>query len=78
MQVSLFAVAALLGLASAQNAVVVNGCSTPVYVQSFPYNGGSPGPLTTVQPGKSFTEKFRSSGSVRDGPRALQSNPYVV
>jgi hypothetical protein len=62
MKVSILAVAALLGLASAQKAVVVNGCSTAVYVQSYPYSGGS-GTLTTVQPGKSFSENFRSSGS---------------
>ena len=62
MKVSILAVAALLGLASAQKAVVVNGCNTAVYVQSYPYSGGS-GTLTTVQPGKSFSENFRSSGS---------------
>jgi hypothetical protein len=62
MKVSMFAVASFLGLASAQNAVVVNSCSVPIYVQSFPYNGGQ-GTLTTVQPGKSFSEKFRAAGS---------------
>lgn len=65
MKVSILAVAALAGFGSAQKAVVVNSCSTTVYVQSFPYNGGAPGALTTVLPGKSFTENFRTSGSVR-------------
>jgi hypothetical protein len=62
MKVSIVAAAAMLGLASAQNAVVKNDCSVPIYVQSFPYSGGA-GTLTTVQPGKTFSEKFRSSGS---------------
>lgn len=65
MKTSVVALAALLGLASAQNAVVINSCSETVYVQSFPYNGGAPGPLTTLQPGQSFSEQFRPSGSVR-------------
>lgn len=68
MKVSIVALAALVGFTSAQKAVVVNSCTVPVYVQSFPYNGGAAGPLTTVQPGKSFSENFRSSGSVRDAP----------
>ncbi|GAO16575.1 uncharacterized protein UV8b_01431 [Ustilaginoidea virens] len=63
MKTSVVALAALLGLASAQNAVVINSCSETVYVQSFPYNGGAPGPLTTLQPGQSFSEQFRPSGS---------------
>lgn len=66
MKASLLAVGALLGLASAQNAVVNNHCATAVYVQSFPYDGSAPGPLTTVPKGGTFSEKFRTSGSVCD------------
>ncbi|KAJ6188377.1 hypothetical protein N7519_003285 [Penicillium mononematosum] len=40
--------ALLLGLVSAQNAVVNNHCDTSVYVQSFPFDGSAPGPLTTT------------------------------
>ena len=58
--------AALLATgAFAQQAVVNNNCQTTVYVQSFPYDGSAAGPLTTVAPGKSFSEDFRQSGSVR-------------
>lgn len=64
MKASVVAFTALLGLASAQNAVVMNTCPTAIYVQSFPYDGSAAGPLTTVQPGKSFSEAFRASGSV--------------
>uniref|UniRef100_A0A1Y1LFQ4 16 kDa allergen n=1 Tax=Photinus pyralis TaxID=7054 RepID=A0A1Y1LFQ4_PHOPY len=63
MKASVVAFTALLGLASAQNAVVKNTCPTAIYVQSFPYDGSAAGPLTTVQPGKSFSEPFRASGS---------------
>ncbi|EAQ87753.1 hypothetical protein CHGG_04372 [Chaetomium globosum CBS 148.51] len=49
--------------ASAQQAVVKNNCQTTVYVQSFPYDGSAAGPLTTLAPGKSFTEDLRQSGS---------------
>ena len=64
MKASLIAFSAVLGLASAQNAIVNNDCSTTVYVQSFPYDGSTPGPLTTVLSGGTFSEKFRTSGSV--------------
>lgn len=50
--------------ASAQQAVVKNNCASPIYVQSFPYDGSATGPLTTVAPGQSFSEDFRKSGSV--------------
>ncbi|KAI6779022.1 uncharacterized protein J7T54_004518 [Emericellopsis cladophorae] len=63
MKVSVLALAAVLGLTSAQKAVVVNNCNSAIYVQSYPYDGSSPGPLTTVKPGKSFSEDFRPSGS---------------
>ncbi|KAG2414741.1 hypothetical protein HFD88_003933 [Aspergillus terreus] len=63
MKASLIAFSAVLGLASAQNAIVNNDCSTTVYVQSFPYDGSTPGPLTTVPSGGTFSEKFRTSGS---------------
>jgi len=62
MKVSVIAIAALVGFTSAQKAIVINSCTTPVYVQSFPYSGGS-GTLTTVQAGKSFSENLRASGS---------------
>lgn len=50
--------------ASAQQAVVKNNCQSNVYVQSFPYDGSAAGPLVTVAPNQSFTEDFRTSGSV--------------
>lgn len=68
MKLSIFAAAAATLLSStavAQQAIVINSCPDPIYVQSYPYDGGKAGPLTTVQPGKSFAENFRSSGSVR-------------
>ncbi|KKY29658.1 putative alkaline foam protein b [Diaporthe ampelina] len=48
---------------SAQQAVVKNNCTSPIYVQSFPYDGSTAGPLTTVEPGQSFSEDFHTSGS---------------
>lgn len=63
--------AAIMGAAlvasgvSAQQAVVKNACKSTVYVQSFAYDGSAAGPLTTVASGKSFSETFRPSGSVR-------------
>ncbi|TWU73889.1 hypothetical protein ED733_002791 [Metarhizium rileyi] len=63
MKTSAVALAALLGLCSAQNAVVINGCPSAIYVQSFPYKGGAAGQLTTVPPGKFFSEPFRATGS---------------
>ncbi|KAJ5335581.1 hypothetical protein N7452_007984 [Penicillium brevicompactum] len=63
MKISLVTLSALLGLVSAQNAVVKNHCATSVYVQSFPFDGSAPGPLTTVPKGGTFSEKFRTSGS---------------
>lgn len=53
---------------SAQQAVVKNNCASPIYVQSFPYDGSATGPLTTVAPGQSFSEDFRKSGSVSPPP----------
>lgn len=67
MKTSAAAIAVICGLASAQNAVVTNSCSSSIYVQSFPYNGDDAGPLTTVKSGESFSEKFVSSGSVCSG-----------
>jgi hypothetical protein len=68
---------ALLGLVSAQNAVVNNNCDTSVYVQSYPYDGSAPGPLTTVPKGGTFSEKFRASGSVRYSVLfGLRDTPY--
>ncbi|KAF5642028.1 hypothetical protein F52700_3209 [Fusarium sp. NRRL 52700] len=58
------ALAAVFGSAAAANkANVINDCSNTIYVQSFPYNGGAPGPLTTVKPGQRFSEDLRASGS---------------
>lgn len=77
MKTSMIAFGALLGLASAQNAIVHNHCATSVYVQSFPYDGSAPGPLTTVPKGGTFSEKFRTSGSVRYSVVfGLRNTPY--
>ncbi|KAJ8106750.1 hypothetical protein ONZ43_g6956 [Nemania bipapillata] len=48
---------------TAQLAVVKNSCQSTVYVQSFPYDGSTAGPLTTLAPGNTFSEAFRPSGS---------------
>jgi len=48
----------------AQQAVVKNNCQSTVYVQSFPYDGSAPGPLTTLKRGQSFSEDLRPVGSV--------------
>lgn len=56
---------------SAQQAAVKNNCASPIYVQSFPYDGSAAGPLTTVAPGQSFSEDFRKSGSVSPFPQTL-------
>jgi hypothetical protein len=77
MKTSLITLGAFLGLVSAQNAVVHNHCADTVYVQSFPYDGSAPGPLTTVPKGKTFSEKLRTAGSVRDSILfCLQNIPY--
>jgi hypothetical protein len=77
MKTSLITFGALLGLVSAQNAVVNNHCDTSVYVQSFPFDGSAPGPLTTVPKGETFSEKFRTSGSVRYSVIfGLRNTPY--
>jgi hypothetical protein len=77
MKTSLIAFSAFLGLVSAQNAIVNNHCATTVYVQSFPYDGSAPGPLTTVPKGGTFSEKFESSGSVRYSALfSLRNTPY--
>lgn len=65
MKTSQIVFCALLSLTSAQNAVVQNHCAGSIYVQSFPYDGSAPGPLTTIPSGGTFSEKFRASGSVR-------------
>ncbi|KAH7310783.1 hypothetical protein B0I35DRAFT_453115 [Stachybotrys elegans] len=63
MKFSMITAAAILGLASAQQAIVINGCKETVYVQSVPFDGSKSGSLTTLAPGKSFTEEFRKGGS---------------
>ncbi|RBA09715.1 hypothetical protein FPRO05_05651 [Fusarium proliferatum] len=67
MKFSIFtALTAIVGSAAAANqAVVKNDCSGTIYVQSWPYNGGAPGPLVALKPGKTFSENLRSTGSVR-------------
>ncbi|QPC78112.1 hypothetical protein HYE68_008864 [Fusarium pseudograminearum] len=61
---ALTAAAAIFGSAAAANkAVVINDCATAIYVQSVPFNGGTPGPLTTLKPGQRFSEDLRTSGS---------------
>ena len=67
MKFSIFTVlaATISSAVAANKAVVVNDCSSTIYVQSWPYNGGAPGPLTTLKPGQRFSENLRSSGSVR-------------
>lgn len=50
---------------SAQKATVTNNCHATVFVQSFPYDGSAAGPLTTLTTGKTFSEDFHKSGSVR-------------
>ncbi|KAK8077000.1 hypothetical protein PG996_003170 [Apiospora saccharicola] len=43
---------------------VTNNCDFPVYVQSYPFDGSAPGPLTTLpKNGGTFAEKFRTAGS---------------
>jgi hypothetical protein len=55
---------------SAQQAVVKNNCaSTTIFVQSYPFDGSAAGALTTLAPGETFAEDFRSSGSVSFPPR---------
>ncbi|KAI0379597.1 hypothetical protein F5Y04DRAFT_259443 [Hypomontagnella monticulosa] len=50
--------------ASAQKAIVKTNCQHPaIYVQSFPYDGSAPGPLTLLTPGDTFQEDFHPSGS---------------
>ncbi|KAI0837412.1 hypothetical protein F5Y06DRAFT_89079 [Hypoxylon sp. FL0890] len=48
---------------SAQQAIVKNNCQETIYVQSFPYDGSTAGPLTTLNHGDTFSEAFRPSGS---------------
>ncbi|KAJ5200668.1 hypothetical protein N7472_005872 [Penicillium cf. griseofulvum] len=62
MKASLITFGALLGLVSAQNAIVNNHCDTSVRSLTM---AAPPGPLTTVPKGGTFSETFRKSGSVR-------------
>ncbi|KAI1660777.1 hypothetical protein F4813DRAFT_348294 [Daldinia decipiens] len=61
--------AAIMGAAlvatgvSAGKAIVKNNCPEAVFVQSYPFDGSAAGSLTTVNPGESFSEDFRPSGS---------------
>lgn len=76
MKTSLIAFSAILSLVSAQNAIVHNHCATTVYIQSFPYDGSAPGPLTAVPQGGTFSETFRASGSVRYFVILVFATPY--
>ncbi|KAI1370596.1 hypothetical protein F4677DRAFT_437924 [Hypoxylon crocopeplum] len=49
--------------AAAQRAIVTNKCAAPINVQSFPYDGSTAGPLTTLEPNGTFSEDLRPSGS---------------
>ncbi|KAJ4265959.1 hypothetical protein NW762_003932 [Fusarium torreyae] len=61
---ALTALTAIFGTAAAANkAIVINECTSAIYVQSYPYAGGAPGPLTTVKPGQRFSEDLRAGGS---------------
>ncbi|CCT69185.1 uncharacterized protein FFB20_09275 [Fusarium fujikuroi] len=73
----LTALTAIVGSAAAANqAVVKNDCSGTIYVQSWPYNGGAPGPLVALKPGKTFSENLRSTGStVKIATTKTLSNP---
>lgn len=53
---------------SAQKAIVKNSCTTSIYVQSFPYDGSATSALTTIAPGKTYSEDFHASGSVSISP----------
>ncbi|KAG6007199.1 hypothetical protein E4U21_006218 [Claviceps maximensis] len=57
------AAAAMIGAASAQNAIVKNNCDATFYVQSFPFGSDAPGPLVAVDPKQSFSEALRNTGS---------------
>lgn len=66
MKTFITAFAALLGYTSAQNFLIINNCSTPVYFQPILSNGDASGPLDTVQSGQSWSEAYRRpDGSVR-------------
>jgi hypothetical protein len=78
MKFSIVALTALLGVAAADKAVVMNSCSSTVYVQSYPYDGSKAGPLTAVKPGKSFSENLRASGSVRVPCDTFHSEDHVT
>lgn len=66
MKSAVIALAAAVGLVSAQNAVVENHGSSTIYVQSWPFDQSqAPGPLTTVKPGEYFSEPFNYAGTVR-------------
>ncbi|KAM3511538.1 hypothetical protein MY11210_004824 [Beauveria gryllotalpidicola] len=63
MKASIFSIAAVVGLASAQYAYVENHCPETIYVESFPYDNHAPGPLYEVKPGHFFKEAFRYYGT---------------
>lgn len=80
MKLSIIAtVSAVLGTAAAANqAIVINDCSDPIYVQSYPYDGGKPGTLTAVKPGERFSEDLLSAGSVRSLQRHIFSLCFQI
>lgn len=65
MKFSILAIAAAVGVASAQHAIVNNHCDETIWVESFPYNDDAPGVLYALKKGESFSEAFRYSGTVR-------------
>ncbi|KAL6858083.1 hypothetical protein ACO1O0_005533 [Amphichorda felina] len=72
------AASALIGcVTAADQAVVINSCEKSIFVQSFPYDGGEPGALTTVKPGKEFSETLRSKGSVHEFSTEF-GNPFAA
>ncbi len=70
------AVVAYLPGVLASNAVVVNNCNFPAYVQSVS-NGQAPGPVITLAPGGStYSEAFKNGGTaIKVGWHAALSAP---
>ena len=54
--------AALVAVAHAGKAIVINNCDETVYVQSFPFSGGR-GAQTALQKGQTWSEDMIAAGS---------------
>ncbi|KAG5950229.1 hypothetical protein E4U53_005357 [Claviceps sorghi] len=79
MKASIVAAAAMLGAASAQKAIVHNGCKSPIYVQSFPDNNDKPGELKTLHTGEEYSEALLSSGStIKIGTTKTLTDPLPL